>query len=96
MKKNLLVLTSVMALSSWSFANSSATSEELQKNREAVKAACSQEITQAGCSDKEIGKGLMKCVFKHKKQNKEFQVSESCKTAMKDLRKNKHAHKKKA
>lgn len=96
MKKNLLVLTTMMAVSSWAFAGNSTPSEEVLKNREAVKAACSQEITTANCGDKEIGKGLLKCVSQYRKQNKDFKISDGCKTAMKDLRKNKHAHKPKA
>jgi len=59
----------------------------LKADADAVKSACSAEATAANCGDKAVGTGLLKCLGEHRKANKEFKVSEGCKSAMKTLRK---------
>ena len=53
---------------------------------EAMNTACSAEVQATGCSDKKVGKGLLKCMHVYKKQHKDFKFSDACKDAMKDLR----------
>lgn len=59
---------------------------ELQDEKDAVVSACAEESKAAGCGNKVIGKGLLKCIYEHKKASKDFKVSEGCKTAMKSLK----------
>lgn len=44
-----------------------------------IKEACSAEITASGCTGKDFGKGLMKCMHEYKQAHKDFVISESCK-----------------
>lgn len=60
--------------------------EELKDERDAVTSACQEEAKAANCGDKSAGRGLLKCIHGHKKESKDFKISESCKTAMKALR----------
>ena len=59
--------------------------EQFQALREQTAAACSQELASAGC---EKGKGMMKCVKKYYKENREsgVKISETCKSAIKQMR----------
>jgi hypothetical protein len=59
---------------------------EMQGEKDAVLSACSEESKAAGCGDKVVGKGLLKCIHEHKKASKDFKVSEGCKTSMKALK----------
>jgi hypothetical protein len=52
-----------------------------QANAEAVNAACSADATTAGCTDKVVGTGLVKCLADYKKAHPEFKFSEGCKAA---------------
>ncbi len=58
----------------------------MQAERDKVKSACSEESKAASCGDKEVGKGLLKCIHEYKKATKEFKVSEGCKSAMMSLK----------
>lgn len=53
--------------------------------REQVAGACQQELATTGC---EKGKGMMKCVKKYYKENREsgVKISENCKGAIKQMR----------
>lgn len=53
--------------------------------REQVAGACSQELATTGC---EKGKGMMKCVKKYYKENREsgLKISDNCKGAIKQMR----------
>ena len=51
-----------------------------------IKSACSAEIAASGCGDKDLGKGLLKCLHAYKKEHKDMVVSESCKSLRKELR----------
>lgn len=53
---------------------------------DAVLTACSAEAQSTGCTDKKIGKGLLKCMKTYKKQHKDFTFSDGCKNSMKELR----------
>lgn len=61
--------------------------EQLKDERDAVLAACAEESKAGGCGDKSVGKGLLKCIYEHKKASQDFKISDGCKTAMKALRK---------
>jgi hypothetical protein len=67
-----------------------AKAEEQQKGefkamREQVANSCSQELAVTGC---EKGKGMMKCVKKYYKENRDsaVKISENCKGAIKQIR----------
>lgn len=60
--------------------------EELSDERDAVNTACSEEAKAAGCADKSVGRGLLKCIRQHKMASKDFKISEGCKNSMKSLR----------
>ncbi len=68
--------------------------EELKDERSAVDAACAEEAKAANCSDKVVGKGLLKCIHQHKKASADFKISAGCKDAMKTLRSERHKMKK--
>lgn len=59
--------------------------EQFTAMREQVAGACQQELATTGC---EKGKGMMKCVKKYYKENREsgVKISESCKGAIKQMR----------
>ncbi len=67
-----------------------------------IKGACSSDLATTGCTGE--GHNLKKCVHDYKKSHEGFKISDSCKTAMKDMhearkekreeRKNKRAEKK--
>ncbi len=59
--------------------------EHNSANADAVNAACAQDATTASCGDQKVGTGLLKCIHAYKKANKDFKVSESCKTTIKKL-----------
>lgn len=60
--------------------------ELLHEDRTQVNNSCSAESTTAGCEDKKVGSGLLKCIHEYKKKNKEFKVSEACEVSLKKLR----------
>jgi len=51
-----------------------------------VDTACSADATTAGCGDKKVGTGLLKCIEAYRKEHKTFKVSESCRNARHQLR----------
>lgn len=59
---------------------------KMAEHKDEIKQACSNDVAKAGCSDKEMGSGLLKCLQAYKKENKDFEISESCKNATKSLR----------
>ena len=89
MKKALAII--VIATSAMAFANGHSEKKAEMKAKMAahkteVNQACSADAEKAGCAGKEIGGGLMKCLHAYKKANKDFQISDSCKSATKSLR----------
>lgn len=89
MKKALAII--VIATSAMAFANGHGEKKAEMKakmaaHKEEVNTACASDAEKAGCAGKEVGGGLMKCLHAHKKANKDFQISESCKSATKSLR----------
>lgn len=81
MTKTLLIISAVL-VTSFSFAEN--TDLETQKN--AVNSACADEAVKANCGEQKVGSGLLKCIHSHKKANRDFKISESCKEAMKHLK----------
>lgn len=87
MKKALAII--VIASSVFAFANEGHKAEHKAKAAEhkaAINTACTADAEKAGCADKEVGSGLLKCLHAYKKANKDFQISESCKSSTKSLR----------
>ena len=88
MKKALAIV--VLATSAFAFANDPGKKAEMKakvaEHKAAVEQACASDAEKAGCSGKEIGSGLMKCIHAYKKANKGFELSESCKASAKSLR----------
>lgn len=82
MKKALAII--VIASSVFAFANEGHKAEH--KAKAAINTACTADAEKAGCADKEVGSGLLKCLHAYKKANKDFQISESCKSSTKSLR----------
>lgn len=68
------------------YANDPAHKAQFAEAREKVNAACAEDAVKAGCSGDQVGHGLMKCLKKYKKEHADFTLSESCKSASKDLR----------
>ncbi len=66
---------------------------ELKSDRVAATAACQEEAKIAGCSDKVVGKGMLKCIHQYKKSHKDFKIGDGCKAAGKELRKDRKAYK---
>lgn len=58
-----------------------------------IKKACAAEIAASGCGDKDLGKGLLKCLHAYKKEHKDMVISESCKNGRKELREARQAKK---
>jgi hypothetical protein len=83
------LLTLSLALSQASFASD----PTLQADRDAVNSSCSAEAATAGCGDKKVGSGLLKCIHAYKKTNKDFKISDGCKEASKKLKADHTAHK---
>lgn len=59
---------------------------EMEAGRNAVESACTAEASETGCTGKEVGKGLLKCMHEYKKAHKDFKFSDACKNATKDLK----------
>ena len=60
----------------------------------AIDSACATEGQTAGCGDKKVGTGLLKCIMAYKKAHrKEFQVSEGCKAALEKAREDRRERK---
>lgn len=64
------------------------TKKKIKEEKEQVNNACTADAKTAGCEGKVVGEGLMKCLFDYKKSHKDFKISDGCKTAAQDLRKN--------
>lgn len=88
MKKTLAII--VLAISAIAFADHHEKKEEMKakmaEKKAEVTAACAADAKGTPCEGKEVGAGLLKCLHEHKKQNKEFKLSEGCKASAKDLR----------
>ena len=86
--KNLFTLILMM-----SFAAVSQAGESKSADAQAVNTACAQDGVTAGCGDKKVGTGLLRCLAAYKKAHKDFKFSESCKNAKKTLRADKQQKK---
>ena len=64
---------------------------QMKSDREAVNNSCAQEAKEANCGDQKVGSGLMKCIWKYKKEHKEFKVSDACKGSVKTLKADRQA-----
>lgn len=92
----------ILAFALMSFTAFAEDSETKEPNKsahaQAVNAACATDAQTAGCSGKEVGTGLLRCLHAYKKAHKkEFKFSDGCKAAMKEgreARKEKRAERK--
>lgn len=51
-------------------------------DNEAINTACAADAKTAGCADKKVGGGLLRCLHDYKKEHKDFALSAGCKTAV--------------
>lgn len=72
------VVFALLAMSATSFAVSA---DETMHTK--VRTACATEIKTAGCEEKKLGEGLLKCVHEYKREHKDFTISAECKEAAK-------------
>ena len=64
--------------------------ENKSPDAQAVDSGCAADAATAGCGSEKVGTGLLKCLHKYKKANAGFKFSDSCKTAMKTMRTDRH------
>lgn len=87
MKKALTIIvittTSVFAFADGHKAEHKA---KVAEHKAAINAACAADASTAGCADKVVGGGLLKCLHAYKKEHKDFKISEGCKSSTKSLR----------
>jgi hypothetical protein len=57
----------------------------LASDAKAVDTACQAEAQTAGCGQKVVGKGLLRCIGDYRKQHKDFKVSDGCQASIKKL-----------
>ncbi len=89
-----LVVASVVQISMVHAEDQSSGNDKLSQDRTVVNESCKTEATTAGCGDQVVGKGLLRCIRKYKKEHKkEFQISDNCKSAMKQLKEDREEHK---
>ena len=90
MKKALAII--VIAASGMAFAGNHGGGHKAEhkakaaEHKAAIATACTAEAEKSGCAGKEVGGGLMKCIHAFKKANKDFEISEGCKSSVKSLR----------
>jgi len=90
MKKTLAII--VIAASGMAFADNHDGGHKAEhkakaaEHKAAVNTACTADASIAGCAGKEVGGGLLKCLHAYKKANKDFELSESCKSAAHSMR----------
>ncbi|AZZ37627.1 hypothetical protein CIK05_12760 [Bdellovibrio sp. qaytius] len=86
--KNALVAIIVIASSTMAFAagHKGEHQAKMSEQKVAINKACEADAATAGCTGKEFGGGLMKCLHAYKKANKGFELSEGCKSATHAMR----------
>ncbi len=80
MKYTILIAALMMTMTSQAKENTTA-------DAQAVNSACTADATTASCGTEKVGTGLLKCLHAYKKAHSEFKFSDSCKIAMKTMRK---------
>lgn len=88
MNKAIMIAVLMLGISTVSSAK-----ENGSADAQAVDAACAQDAATAGCGSEKVGTGLLKCLHTYKKAHSEFKFSDSCKAAMKTMRKDKKGSK---
>lgn len=58
-----------------------------------INTACAADAQTTGCGGMVVGKGLLKCMHKYKKENPSFKFSPGCRSAMKDLKEDRESGK---
>lgn len=86
LKSVMVTLVMVASVSSFAKGDHAAKDAEFKK-------ACAAEIAASGCGDKDLGKGLLKCLHAYKKEHKDMVISDSCKSERKELREERQAKK---
>ena len=90
MKLFLTVTSALVLVASVSFAEGKPNKEEMKAamkaKAEQVTAACAADAKTAGCDDKAVGHGMMKCIHEYKMKNKDFKLSEPCMAMAKEGR----------
>jgi len=52
---------------------------------QSIDTACAADAKTTGCSGKEVGKGLLKCMSEYAKANKSFKHTPGCESAIKQM-----------
>lgn len=68
------------------FADNQPAEQGKGKAAAAINSACEADAKATGCSGMVVGKGLLKCMHKYKKENKDYKFSGDCQSAMKNFR----------
>ena len=85
-------LAFAFGINTTAFAAGKATEKD-KADAAAINSACEADAKATGCSGMVVGKGLLKCMHKYKKENKSFKFSDGCKAAIKDLKEDRAAGK---
>ncbi len=75
-------LLATVVLCACSLNVSAAESGAVKKDQPMVDSACQSDAATAGCSGEVLGRGLLKCMRKYKREHKGFQFSSGCEQAM--------------
>lgn len=81
--RKLLLTLSLTSLTVFSLAHAD---EKLKADRDGVNQACVSDAKIAGCDGQVVGKGLIKCLHKYKREHKkDFKFSDGCKSSLEKL-----------
>lgn len=72
----------VIAFSICSLAFAATPTAQTKEDLSQANTACAKDAETSGCTGKEMGKGLGKCLHDYKKKTPSFQLSPDCKAAM--------------
>jgi|WetSurMetagenome_2_1015567.scaffolds.fasta_scaffold15668_3 hypothetical protein len=64
----------------------------IQADNAAINTACAADAQTAGCGDKKVGSGLLRCLGEYRKAHKEFTLSAGCKSAVEKRRDDQKQH----
>ncbi len=90
MNNTRIVLSALALTLSCSFAHADKKADRKaakEAKNAAIMEACKEDITTSGCSGKEMGKGLLKCMHTYHKAHKEYKMTPTCEEATKSMHK---------
>ncbi len=93
MKRKVTLAAAVLIAFGASSAFAAKFTEQDKADAAQINSACEADAKATGCSGMVVGKGLLKCMHKYKKENPSFKFSASCKGAMKQLKRDRDSGK---